>query len=85
VAARIFLHVGMYSPGSLASRLQVPWLVQVAERDQTTPVKPAVKAAGKAPKSRLISYDAAHFDVYVPPLFEKIVSDQIEFLKGNNI
>jgi fermentation-respiration switch protein FrsA (DUF1100 family) len=85
VAARIFLHVSMYSPGCLASRLQVPWLVQVAEKDQTTPVKPAVKAAGKAPKGRLIAYDAGHFDVYVPPLFEKTVSDQIEFLKGNNI
>ena len=85
VAARIFLSVAQYSPGRWASRLQVPWLVQVAERDQTTPVKPAVKAAGKAPKGRLIAYDAGHFDVYVPPLFEKTVGDQIEFLKGNNI
>src|SRR5208282_5507234 len=30
VAARIFLSVAFYSPGRLAKRLGVPWLVQVA-------------------------------------------------------
>jgi len=56
VAARIFLSVSRYSPGKLARRLTVPWLVQAAMRDKTTPVKPVFKAALKAPKSRLITY-----------------------------
>lgn len=80
VAARIFLSVGLYSPGRLAPKLNVPWLVQVAAHDQTTPVKPAIRAAGKAPKGRLITYDSDHFDVYVQPGFEKTVSDQTAFL-----
>ena len=42
VAARIFLTFGLYSPGQLASRLAMPMLVQAAEKDVTTPPKPAV-------------------------------------------
>lgn len=83
VAARIFLSVGLYSPGRLAKRLGIPWLVQVASRDLTTPVKPAIKAAGKAPKGELIVYECGHFDVYVPPHFQQTVGDQIRFLKKN--
>lgn len=81
VAARIFLSVGLYSPGRLAKRLGVPWLVQVASRDLTTPVKPAVRAANKAPKGELVVYPCGHFDVYVPPYFQQTVGDQIRFLK----
>jgi len=81
VAARIFLSVGLYSPGRFAKRLGIPWLVQVAANDLTTPVQPAIKAAGKAPKGELIVYECGHFDVYVDPLFQQTVSDQIRFLK----
>lgn len=81
VAARIFLAVSLYSPGRLASRLQVPWLVQTAARDNITPSKPAEKAAKKAPNGELIVYNRGHFDVYVGPDFEEAVTDQIAFLK----
>jgi uncharacterized protein len=81
VAARIFLQVGLYSPGNMASRLTMPWLVQVATEDLTTPVKPAVKAVMKAPRGKLITYRCGHFDVYVPPLFNQVVEDQLTFLK----
>ncbi len=81
VAARIFLQVGLYSPGNLASKLRVPWLVQVASEDLTTPVRPAIKAVLKAPKSQLIVYRCGHFDVYVPPRFGQTVEDQLTFLK----
>ena len=52
VAARIFFFIPYYSPGRLASKLSVPWLVQVALKDQTTPPDPAVKAA-KKPRMQL--------------------------------
>jgi fermentation-respiration switch protein FrsA (DUF1100 family) len=81
IAARIFLYVGLYSPGRLASGLTVPWLVQLASGDLTTPVRPAIKAAMKARQSKLIVYRCEHFDVYVPPRFEQIVEDQITFLR----
>lgn len=81
VAARIFLQVGLYSPGRLASRMTMPWLVQVATKDLTTPVKPALKAVMKAPRGKLITYACGHFDVYVPPLFDQVVEDQLAFLR----
>jgi hypothetical protein len=80
VAARIFLSVGLYSPGWLAPKLNIPWLVQVAANDLTTPVNPAIKAARKAPKGQLIIYNCGHFDVYVQPGFEQTINDQIKFL-----
>lgn len=81
VAARIFLSVGLYSPGRLAARLTVPWLVQLASEDLTTPIRPAIKAAMKARQSKLIIYRCDHFDVYVPPRFDQTVEDQITFLR----
>ena len=81
VAARIFLSVALYSPGRLAKRLGVPWLVQVAANDLTTPLNPAIKAATKAPKGELIVYQCGHFDLYVTPHFQQTVGDQIRFLK----
>ncbi len=81
VAARIFLSVPFYSPGKNAKKINCPWLVQVALRDLTTPSKPAVNAAKKAPKGELITYDLDHFDVYVDPHFERTISDQLAFLK----
>lgn len=82
VAARIFLSVGLYSPGRLAPKLCMPWLVQVASNDLTTPLKPVIRAAMKAPKSQLIVYKCGHFDVYVHPRFEQTIGDQITFLKN---
>lgn len=81
VAARIFLSVSLYSPGQLAPKLTVPWLVQAAKQDVTTPCKVAEKAAKKASKGELVIYDVGHFDVYVPPCFEQVITDQIAFLK----
>ena len=81
VAARIFLSVPFYSPGRLAPKLRVPWLVQAAAYDSVIPVKPAFRAVMKAPKGQLIIYKAGHFDVYIPPQFDQTVGDQLTFLK----
>ncbi|MFO1469470.1 MAG: alpha/beta hydrolase [Turneriella sp.] len=81
VAARIFLHLPLYSPERCADKMTMPWLIQVATKDQTTPVGPAERAAARAPKATLIQYDADHFDVYLPPLFDTVVAAQVEFLR----
>jgi len=83
VAARIFLSVGLYSPGRLAGKMNIPWLVQAASGDLTTPVRPAIRAALKAEKSQLIIYKCGHFDVYVEPRFKQTVADQITFLNNS--
>lgn len=80
VAARVFLAVPFFNPGRLAPLLHAPWLVQVAEADQTTPPAAAIKAARKSPRAELITYPLGHFDVYVAPHFTQTISDQLEFL-----
>lgn len=80
VAARIFLHLPLYSPERLAEKISVPWLIQVAAHDKTTPVGAAESAAERAPRATLTVYDCDHFDVYLPPLFDKVVAEQIAFL-----
>ncbi len=42
--------------------------------------EPALKAAGLAPRGEVRRYDASHFDIYVGDVFERAVSDQVEFL-----
>lgn len=81
VAARIFLHLPLYSPERLAEKMIMPWLIQIATRDMTTPVEPAERAAERAPLATLTRYEADHFDVYLPPLFDKVVAEQVAFLK----
>ncbi len=81
VAARIVLSLSMYSPIKYVNQITMPWLVQVATNDVTTPANAAIKAAQKAPKSTLKQYSCGHFDPYVEPLFSTIIKDQIEFLK----
>jgi dienelactone hydrolase len=81
VAARVLLRIGLYRPIRRASRIACPWLVTVCERDAVTPPKPSVRAAKRAPRSELRSYDGGHFEIYVGGLFERAVADQIAFLR----
>lgn len=81
VAARIVLRIPFFSPARHVRRLNAPWLVQVAEADQTTPPRSAIKAARKAPTAELITCPLGHFDVYVSPGFERIIGDQLDFLE----
>ncbi|MGE2730793.1 alpha/beta hydrolase [Mycolicibacterium vaccae] len=80
VAARIALRVPFYSPGRYAPRITAPTLIQVAEYDDVTPVDKALKAARRVPRGEVVVYDCSHFEPYLEPHFEKIVSDQIDFL-----
>ena len=83
VAAAVTLEILKWRPGRKAEKIRCPLLVQVATRDLDTPPGPATRAAAAAPKGRLEAYDCGHFDVYSPPWFEKVVSDQVEFLTAN--
>jgi dienelactone hydrolase len=83
VAAAIALEALKWRPGRKAEKIRCPLLVQVATRDLDTPPGPATKVAAAAPKGRLEAYDCGHFDVYLPPWFEKVVTDQLDFLDTN--
>lgn len=81
VAARIALRVPSYSPGRAAAKITAPALVQLAKHDEITPYAVALKTAKRIPKGEVLSYDCGHFDPYVDPLFNTVVSDQVEFLR----
>ena len=81
VLARIALRVATYSPGRRAADVACPLLVQVAADDVITPPAPAIEAAGRAPRGELLTYAGlGHFDVYRGEAFERVISDQLEFL-----
>jgi fermentation-respiration switch protein FrsA (DUF1100 family) len=81
VAARVALRVPFYSPGRVAAKITAPALLQLAKLDEITPYGVALKAAKRIPKGEVLSYDCGHFDPYVDPLFDTVVSDQVDFLK----
>jgi hypothetical protein len=80
VAARIALGVPFYSPGRHASKITAPTLVQLAIKDDVTPYAKARKIVSRIPKGEVKSYDCTHFEPYLDPHFEQIVTDQIAFL-----
>lgn len=80
VAARIALRVPLYSPGRKVADITAPTLVQLAKRDDVTPYAKAQKIVARIPHGEVRSYDCTHFEPYLDPHFERIVSDQIDFL-----
>jgi pimeloyl-ACP methyl ester carboxylesterase len=81
VAARVLLHMPFYSPGRTAHRITAPTLIQAGEHDQLTPPSASRKVAERIPKSEFKIYPCGHFDPYLPPHFDGIVSDQLTFLQ----
>lgn len=82
-AARVALRVGAYRPISKAARVRCPILFVLAEEDVITPADLAAKAAQRAPRAEVRHYPGGHFDPYVGELFERVVSDETEFLLRN--
>jgi pimeloyl-ACP methyl ester carboxylesterase len=80
VCARSALGVGLNRPTTLASRVQAPMLVQVGERDTVVPPA-AAEAMGRRIGAEVRHYDADHFDVYEGPAHERVLDDQLAFLR----
>ena len=81
VAARFALGVGFYSPGRKLRDVEVPVLVQVGRKDETTPPAAAIKAGGRARNGVVKTYDVGHFEPYTGDDFEIFVADQLKFLE----
>ncbi len=81
VAARIVLRIGLYSPIRHAAAVTCPALIQVADDDALTPVPQARKASSRMARATLRRYPGRHFEVYVQPLFDTVVADQLAFLQ----
>jgi dienelactone hydrolase len=79
-AARIALRVGSYRPIRKVPRIACPILFVLAEDDVITPPDLAARAAARAPRAEVRRYPGGHFDPYVGELFERVVTDETEFL-----
>lgn len=71
-----------FRPARHARKLHCPWLVCVGECDQVAKPGPAIAAANRAPLGELRTYPGVdHFDIYDGPHHEKLVADQLAFLR----
>jgi dienelactone hydrolase len=81
VAPRALFAMMRYRPGDEAHRLGMPVLVCVAERDLETPEKRARQIAERASRGELRRYPVCHFDFYRDPVRQRVLADQIDFLR----
>lgn len=81
VAARIGLKILLYRPGRSAAKIACPILFCVCETDSVAPAGPTLRYAAQAPHGEIKTYPEGHFDIYVDDAFERVVADQIAFLK----
>lgn len=83
VAARFGLQIIRYFPGRCAAQIRCPVLFCVCEGDSVAPAAATLRHAHRAPKGEIRKYANGHFDIYVGAAFEKVVADQIAFLRRN--
>ncbi len=80
VAARIGLVVGLHRPGRRLADVGAPMLLCVCERDSVAPAAATLRHARRGRSCEVRTYEEGHFDIYVGPGFERVVSDQLAFL-----
>ncbi len=79
--ARSLLGVPFNRPVRDAAQVRCPALFVLAERDAITPAEPIRAAARRMrPRSQILAFDCAHFDIYRGPVFEASVAVQVDFL-----
>jgi uncharacterized protein len=80
VPARVVLRMPFYAPGRVTGKIAAPVLVQIATKDTITPPFATRMAARRLTKGTVLEYDCGHFDSFVTPDFDSLVSDQLDFL-----
>jgi pimeloyl-ACP methyl ester carboxylesterase len=81
VAPRGLISMMRYRPGDEAHQLRMPLLVCIAEHDLETPEELSRQIAERAPRGELRRYPVSHFDFYRDPVRQRVLVDQIDFLR----
>lgn len=81
VPARIALEIAFDAPGRKAGQIQCPILFCVCDTDTVAPAKATLRHAAKAPRGEIRRHPVGHFDIYVGEMFERVVADQLAFLR----
>jgi pimeloyl-ACP methyl ester carboxylesterase len=64
-----------------ARLIRCPMLVCVSDNENLMDPAISVQAAQTAPRGRAVHYPADHFQVYHPPLVDRMIADQLTFLR----
>ena len=80
-APRFVFALPRYQPAKVIGRLGMPLLVCVADRDRETPAEFAARLVERAPRGELRRYPASHFEMYHGEVFQRVLADQLEFLR----
>ncbi|MGV9664849.1 alpha/beta hydrolase [Nocardia niigatensis] len=80
-AARVVFDILTDRPGRLTGRIEVPILFSVCETDSVAPAKPTLRYAARAPRGEVRTYADGHFDIYRGAAFDRVVADQVDFLR----
>lgn len=81
VAARVAFDILRSRPGAAARRVTCPLLVTVCDHDTVAPARRTLALVSKAPLGEVSRHDCGHFDIYDGPDFERVVDEQVGFLK----
>ena len=81
MCARGVLRIALNRPVRLAAKVTCPTFIVVAEQDNIAPVSSVHEVAEQIPGSEVLSFPCGHFDIYVGEVFEKSVTEQVEFLR----
>jgi poly(3-hydroxyalkanoate) synthetase len=71
----------LHRPGRKAKNITCPVLFCICETDTVAPAGPTKKYAGTAPRGEIRFYADGHFDIYVGDAFERVITDQLAFLR----
>jgi acetyl esterase/lipase len=80
-AARSLFSLLRYHPGTEAKHLAMPLLVCISDQDTAASAPLATQMARQALRAEVHHYPFRHFDVYFGEGFEKMVADQVRFLR----
>lgn len=69
----------------VAHRVQCPLFVFIGEQDHVVPRKAAERTAERAPRGERGFYPIDHFGGFLGDDFERVVADQIEFLRRHGL
>ncbi|MFL0178827.1 alpha/beta hydrolase [Mycobacterium sp. SMC-15] len=81
VGASDVLGIAFSSALRSAREIAAPLLVCICERDNLMDPRHAVTVAERAPRGQARHYDSDHFEVYHPPLLDRLLIDQTDFLR----
>lgn len=81
VAARAAFAILGYRPGRHTGRIRIPVLFAICAPDSVAPAVPTRRFAARAPRGEVAVYTDGHFDIYAGDGFERVVTDQLDFLR----